>query len=257
MSFIKIKKNRSYHSRFQLKWRRRREGKTDYYSRKRLICQDKRKYNSPKYRLVVRITKKNIICQFTQSLLEGDHILMACYSNKIGKQVEFFSGPTAFHIAYFCGVYLANKILEKKEISNSENAITGKKFSKSIFAILDIGLARATTGHRVFAAMKGALDGGITVPYNEKRFPGYNLKDGFNPENFIYRAMGFHVRDYVIKLKEEDEEKYQIEFGTRIKKNEKNLYFESPLEIKNVQDQINKIMVKNYKTCFHNVTKKI
>mmetsp|Transcript_16800 Transcript_16800/g.38821 ORF Transcript_16800/g.38821 Transcript_16800/m.38821 type:complete len:88 (+) Transcript_16800:98-361(+) len=58
MSLIKIKKNRSYHSRFQLKWRRRREGKTDYYSRKRLITQDKRKYNSPKYRMVVRITKK-------------------------------------------------------------------------------------------------------------------------------------------------------------------------------------------------------
>lgn len=38
--------------RFQTKFKRRREGKTDYYARKRLIIQDKDKYNSPKYRLV-------------------------------------------------------------------------------------------------------------------------------------------------------------------------------------------------------------
>lgn len=31
------------------------EGKTDYYARKRLITQDKNKYNTHKYRLVVRI----------------------------------------------------------------------------------------------------------------------------------------------------------------------------------------------------------
>lgn len=39
------------------------EGKTDYYARKRLVVQAKNKYNSPKYRLVVRITNKDIICQ--------------------------------------------------------------------------------------------------------------------------------------------------------------------------------------------------
>jgi len=33
------------------------EGKTDYYARKRLITQDKTKYNSPKYRLVVRFVR--------------------------------------------------------------------------------------------------------------------------------------------------------------------------------------------------------
>mmetsp|Transcript_29557 Transcript_29557/g.74346 ORF Transcript_29557/g.74346 Transcript_29557/m.74346 type:complete len:258 (-) Transcript_29557:896-1669(-) len=256
MSFLKIKKNRSYHSRFQLKWRRRREGKTDYFARKRLICQDKRKYNSPKYRIVVRITKKNIICQFAQSLLEGDHILTSGYSNKIGQQLEFFCGPTAFHIAYFCGIYLANRILAKKGLKILKNACNSEKFSKSIFAILDIGLTRATTGHRVFAAMKGALDGGITIPFNEKRFPGYNSKDGFNPENFIYRAMGLHVHDYVTKLKEEDEEKYRIEFGVRIKKSENNLYIQNTPDIKNIQDQINKIMLRNYKDYYENITKK-
>lgn len=58
MALIRALKNKAYHKRYQTKWRRRREGKTDYYARRRLIAQDKRKYNSPKYRLVVRITNR-------------------------------------------------------------------------------------------------------------------------------------------------------------------------------------------------------
>ncbi len=32
-------------------------------------------------------------------------------------------------------------------------------------AFLDVGLTRTTTGNRVFAVMKGAVDGGIDVPH--------------------------------------------------------------------------------------------
>ena len=39
------------------------EGKTDYRARKRLVTQDKNKYNTPKYRLVVRFTSTDIIAQ--------------------------------------------------------------------------------------------------------------------------------------------------------------------------------------------------
>ena len=39
------------------------EGKTDYFARKRLVTQDKNKYNTPKYRFVVRFTNKDITCQ--------------------------------------------------------------------------------------------------------------------------------------------------------------------------------------------------
>lgn len=55
-AFVKNVKGTPYFKRFQTKYRRRREGKTDYYARKRLIIQDKDKYNSPKYRFVVRFT---------------------------------------------------------------------------------------------------------------------------------------------------------------------------------------------------------
>lgn len=60
MAAVRTLKNKAYHKRFQTKWRRRREGKTDYHRRNRLIVQDKRKYNSPKYRLVVRLTNKYV-----------------------------------------------------------------------------------------------------------------------------------------------------------------------------------------------------
>ena len=60
---MKVVKNKAYFKRFQVKFRRRREGKTDYYARKRLIWQDKNKYNTPKYRFVVRFTNKDVVCQ--------------------------------------------------------------------------------------------------------------------------------------------------------------------------------------------------
>ena len=40
--------------------------------------------------------------------------------------------------------------------------------------ILDTGLKRTSTGSKVFAALKGALDGGLDIPHNEKRFVGYD-----------------------------------------------------------------------------------
>lgn len=58
MGYIKVLKTSAYHKRYQVKYRRRREGKTDYQARKRLVVQDKNKFNSPKYRFVVRTTNK-------------------------------------------------------------------------------------------------------------------------------------------------------------------------------------------------------
>jgi len=43
MGFVKIVKNKAYFKRFQVKFKRRRECKTDYAARKRLILQDKNK----------------------------------------------------------------------------------------------------------------------------------------------------------------------------------------------------------------------
>ena len=70
MGFVKVVKNKAYFKRYQVKFRRRREGKTHYYARKRLVIQDKNKYNTPKYRMIVRVTNRDIICQIAYARIE-------------------------------------------------------------------------------------------------------------------------------------------------------------------------------------------
>lgn len=52
---------------------------------------------------------------------------------------------------------------------------------------LDVGLARTTTGARVFGALKGAADGGLNIPHSTKRFPGYSAESkSFNADVHRY-----------------------------------------------------------------------
>lgn len=60
-----------------------REGKTDYYARKRLVTQAKNKYNSPKYRLVVRFTNKDIVAQIVYAKIQGDVVLTSAYAHEL------------------------------------------------------------------------------------------------------------------------------------------------------------------------------
>ena len=85
-------------------------------------------------------------------------------------------------------------------------------------ACLDVGLARTTTGARIFGAMKGAVDGGIDVPHSTKRFPGYDSESKeFNAEVHRKHIMGAHVADYMRQLVDEDEEAYKKQFSQFIK----------------------------------------
>ena len=67
----------------QVKYRRRRQGKTDYRARLRLVRQDKNKYNTNKYRLVVRFSNKNITCQIVYSTIQGDVVMAAAYAHEL------------------------------------------------------------------------------------------------------------------------------------------------------------------------------
>merc|ERR1712018_1016720 len=83
MPFVKVVKSKAYFKRYQVKFRRRREGKTDYFARKRLVVQDKNKYNTPKYRMIVRCSNKDITCQIAYACIEGDRIVAAAYSHEL------------------------------------------------------------------------------------------------------------------------------------------------------------------------------
>ena len=85
MGYIKVLKSSAYHKRFQVKFRRRREGKTDYQARRRLVVQDKNKYNSPKYRFVVRCSNKKVLCQIVQAKMIGDFTMCQASSLELPK----------------------------------------------------------------------------------------------------------------------------------------------------------------------------
>ncbi|EDO47226.1 predicted protein [Nematostella vectensis] len=228
MGFVKVVKNKAYFKRFQVKFKRRREGKTDYYARKRLITQDKNKYNTPKYRFVVRITNKDIICQIAYAKLDGDRVLASAYAHELpnfGVKV----GLTNYAAAYCTGLLLARRLLTMlnlHEIYTGTDDVNGDEYnvesvdgSPGAFrCFLDVGLARTSTGARVFGALKGAVDGGLEIPHSMKRFPGYDSESkDFSAEVHRNHIFGKHVAEYMRSLAEEDEESYKRQFSAYIK----------------------------------------
>ncbi|KAL3649240.1 60S ribosomal protein L5-B [Castilleja foliolosa] len=228
MVFVKAQKSRAYFKRFQVKFKRRRQGKTDYRARIRLINQDKNKYNTPKYRFVVRFTNKDIVAQVVSASITGDHVLSAAYAHELphfGLEV----GLTNYAAAYCTGLLLARRVLKKLEMADEYEGnveATGEDYSvepgesrRPFRALLDVGLLKTTTGNRVFGALKGALDGGLDIPHSEKRFAGFN-KDSKQLDAEVHRKYiyGGHVAAYMNTLTEDEPEKYQSVFSQYIKK---------------------------------------
>ncbi|CAI5440633.1 unnamed protein product [Caenorhabditis angaria] len=223
MGLVKVIKNKAYFKRYQVKLRRRREGKTDYYARKRLTVQSKNKYNTPKYRLIVRITNKDVVAQIAYSKIEGDVVVASAYSHELpryGVKV----GLTNYAAAYATGLLLARRHLKTiglDSIYEGHVELTGEDYNveesgdRAPFkAVLDVGLARTTTGSKVFAVMKGVADGGINVPHSENRFYGFDQEEKeYNAEAHRDRILGKHVADYMTYLKEEDEDRYKRQFS--------------------------------------------
>jgi large subunit ribosomal protein L18 len=134
-------------SRYFVPFRRRREGKTDYYQRSKLVVAD-----VP--RMVVRKTNRHIIIQLVTAEMDGDRTLVAANSAELS-EFGYKGSASSTPAAYLTGLLFAVKARKAKNHA----------------AVLDIGLNRATPGARVFAALKGAVDGGIDIPHGEKILP--------------------------------------------------------------------------------------
>lgn len=59
-----------------------------------------------------------------------------------------------------------------KDVTGDQKEVEQQGEHKTFKCFLDVGLARTTTGANVFGALKGAVDGGLEIPHNTKRFPG-------------------------------------------------------------------------------------
>jgi large subunit ribosomal protein L5e len=226
--FVKTQKTHAYFKRFQVKFKRRRQGKTDYRARIRLTNQDKNKYNTPKYRFVVRFTNKDITAQIVYATIAGDIVMAAAYSHELpryGLEV----GLTNYAAAYCTGLLLARRVLTLRGLDQEYEGnveATGEDYyvepadeRRPFRALLDVGLIRTTTGNRVFGALKGALDGGLDIPHSDKRFAGFK-KDEKQLDSDIHRKYiyGGHVADYMRSMAEEEPEKFQAHFSEYLKK---------------------------------------
>ena len=162
-------------------FRRKRQGRTNYKKRLKILM-------SNKYRFVVRKSLKNFQAAIIEYNPKGDKTLFTINSkalDKLGWKGDNGNIPSA----YLIGLFTGKKALEK---GISE-------------AILDIGFNQSTKGSRLYAALAGAIDSGLKIPFNPEVLPS---KD---------RLSGEHIAKYAHALKK-DISKYNKQFSNYIKK---------------------------------------
>ncbi|WP_456368966.1 50S ribosomal protein L18 [Geoglobus sp.] len=166
--------------RYRVPYRRRREGKTNYRKRLKLLL-------SRKPRLVVRITNRRVIAQIVEYHPDGDRTLVFADSKELerfGWKGDLNNTPAA----YLTGLLIGKKA---REAGIEE-------------AILDIGLRTPSRGARIFAVLKGAVEAGLDVPHSEEILPDESRVRGEhiaayyeqNPERFSeYEKRGLKPSD--------------------------------------------------------------
>lgn len=194
--------------------------------------------NAPKYRLVVRITNKDIIVQIIYARLQGDFVLAAAHSRELPRyginhgltnwsagiiifMIKYALSLTLNSSAYATGLLVARRALTKLGLADKyegiaepdgtislTEALDDEDSPRPFKCYLDVGLKRTSTGSRVFGALKGASDGGLYIPHNEKRFPGYDPESKeLDAEVLKKYIFGGHVAEYMESLEEEDDER--------------------------------------------------
>jgi large subunit ribosomal protein L18 len=162
--------------------RRRREGKTNYHARLKLVL-------SGKKRLVVRASVHSVIVQVVDASLKGDKIIVSAHSSqlqKLGWKYNPGNVPSAYLVGYLCGMRA-----KQKKISE---------------CILDVGIL--VHKHRVFSAFRGFLDAGITVPHGDSIFENLHIDSRMN---------GAHIKQYAELIKKKSKKKYEKEFSRYLK----------------------------------------
>jgi large subunit ribosomal protein L18 len=146
--------------------RRRREVRTDYHQRLRLL-------KSGKPRLVARVSNGHVRAQLITPGPDGDETHAAASSEDLGEfgwEAPTGNLPSAYLTGFLAGTRAVDAGLTE--------------------AVLDIGLNTATPGNKVFAVQEGAIDAGLEIPHNESVLAEW-------PRN-----RGEHIADYAEQLGE-------------------------------------------------------
>ena len=159
--------------RYKVPMRRRREVRTDYHQRLRLL-------KSGKPRLVARKSNKHTTAQLITPGPQGDETLASAHSSDLAEYG--WDAPTSnISAAYLTGLLAGKRAVD----AGLEEAV------------LDIGLNTATPGNKVFAVQEGAIDAGLEIPHNDSVLADWS------------RTRGVHIADYAEQL---DEPLYSGEF---------------------------------------------
>ena len=127
-------------------FRRRREGKTDYRKRLKLV-------RSGKVRAVVRHSLRHTVVQLVRYDEKGDQIISSATTaqlKKLGWTGSTGNTPAAYLVGLLAGRKAAGHVQE---------------------AVLDIGLLTPSKGSKVFATLKGLLDAGIRIEHSKEVLP--------------------------------------------------------------------------------------
>ena len=149
----------------RLRPKRRRQGKTDYHRRLRLL-------RSGAPRAVVRVSNTQVICQLVSFNPGGDAILHSVNGKSLTDSCAWPEDASKKSIP---ACYVAGYALGKKAVSAGNHE-----------AVLDIGLAASSPGSRVFSALKGMIDAGLDIPHgtsvlpDEERLSGKHIDDSLS-----------------------------------------------------------------------------
>lgn len=166
---------------YTMPFKRKREGRTYYKNRLKMLL-------SNKCRFVVRKSLRNFQASIIKYSPKGDAIILTVNSkslDKIGWRGDSGNMPSAYLVGFLTG---------KRAI---EKGITE--------AILDLGFYNSTKGSRLYAALAGAIDSGLKIPFSEEILP---------PKD---RISGEHISKYAQTLKD-DKVKYEKQFCNYLKK---------------------------------------
>jgi large subunit ribosomal protein L18 len=136
--------------------------------------------------LVIRPTNKNLTTQIIKAEPAGDEVIVSAQSSEL-KGLGWKAACGNLPAAYLTGLLIGTRA-KAKGVNN---------------AILDIGLSDRG-GSRIFAAAKGALDGGLTIPIDKKVLPSED------------RLHGSHIVSYS-KIVSSEPEAYKKRFSGYLK----------------------------------------
>ena len=165
---------------YSIPFRRKREGKTNYRKRMKILLA-----NKP--RLVIRKSIKNILAQVVEYHPQGDRIILSAQSKEL-EEFGWKSNKGNIPSAYLTGLLIGKK-------AKKQNILD---------LVLDIGLNKSVGGSRIYALLKGAIDAGLKIPHSADILP--------KPE----RINAGHIAEYARILKE-DKAKYERQFGSYTK----------------------------------------